>query len=590
MKHFPLPLRLTVPLLVFLLGGLTAAWAFQQKIRLSSYRAEERLHWEAKSTGLRTTGLLEYIFRRNEAAGMETEGADLILRQLVGNPDLRAVLLLDETDHVRLATNHPALRGQVLQKTAWAPLTPTLQQVRQRMTGQVIIRQQEGRVQAVYPFYLRSLPGELAPSRVGVLLLEYDLSRQKQEAFRDAVAQSLQNIAVVAGLCLGAWVLFEQILTRRAARLVAVSQRFAQGDLAARIQLGGSDELAQIARAFDAMADRVQQDTEALQASEAQQRQQTQELAQSLADLQAMQSQLIQAEKMSSLGQLVAGIAHEINNPVNFIHGNLGYAEEYAQDLLSLVNLYEQEYPQSTPALQAKLNEIDINFLIKDFLKILNSMKMGTNRIREIVLSLRNFSRLDEADMKQVDLHEGIDSTVLILQHRLAANPNRPAIQVEKHYGKLPRVECYAGQLNQVFTNIIANAIDALEDKYKTQAQTTQDAAIAPTAPGLNTHRAIPSTPVPTVSIRTQTLDSDHVRIEITDNGLGLPEEVKQKIFNPFFTTKPVGKGTGLGLSISYKIVVEKHQGRLDCQGIPGEGTIFSIEIPISPSPAAALA
>ncbi|MGP1383150.1 MAG: MASE1 domain-containing protein [Thainema sp.] len=289
----------------------------------------------------------------------------------------------------------------------------------------------------------------------------------------------------------------------------------------------------------------------------------TAELSQTLIDLQKMQTQLVQTEKMSSLGQLVAGVAHEINNPVNFIHGNLAHTEEYAHSLLDLVDLYQQYYPEAEPAIQIAIETSDLPFLRQDFPKILQSMRVGAERIREIVKSLRNFSRLDEAEFKAVDIHEGLDSTLMILQNRLKKTVERPDLEVVKSYSKLPRVECYPGQLNQVFMNILSNAIDALDS-----CDRMSDANATPTQPG-------------TISISTEMSNPDWVTIRIADNGPGMAEDVRSKLFDPFFTTKPIGKGTGLGLSISYQIVTEKHHGKLLCHSTLGQGTEFVLEIPV---------
>ncbi|BAY82084.1 two-component sensor histidine kinase [Calothrix parasitica NIES-267] len=280
------------------------------------------------------------------------------------------------------------------------------------------------------------------------------------------------------------------------------------------------------------------------------------ELQNTLHELQTTQAQLIQSEKMSSLGQMVAGIAHEINNPVNFIHGNVTPASQYAQDVLNLLELYQQHYPNPPEDIQEEIETIDLEFLKEDFTKILNSMKQGTQRIREIVLSLRNFSRLDEAQFKAVDIHEGIDSTLMILQNRLKSKPNFPEIQIIKQYSSLPRVDCFPSQLNQVLMNILANAIDALESQK--------------------------SLSTPQIQIHTKLLDNNRIAIHLFDNGSGIPPEIQSKLFDPFFTTKEVGKGTGLGLSISYQIVVNKHGGNLSVLSTPGEGTEFIIEIPVS--------
>ncbi|MCG6133416.1 MAG: PAS domain S-box protein [Nostoc sp. LLA-1] len=283
--------------------------------------------------------------------------------------------------------------------------------------------------------------------------------------------------------------------------------------------------------------------------------QQTQDLEQTLHELQRTQAHLIHSEKMSSLGNMVAGVAHEINNPVNFIHGNIIPASEYARDLLRLVELYQLHFPYPPEEIQTEIANIDLDFLKDDLIKLLQSMRVGTQRIREIVLSLRNFSRLDESEFKKVDIHEGIDSTLMILQNRLKAKSNHAEILVIKEYGQLPLVECYPGQLNQVFMNLLSNAIDALEESFVgEQAE---------------------------IRICTEVVNSHRIAIRIVDNGGGIPQKILAKLFDPFFTTKDVGKGTGLGLSISYQIVVDKHKGDLSCNSILGQGAEFIIEIPI---------
>lgn len=289
----------------------------------------------------------------------------------------------------------------------------------------------------------------------------------------------------------------------------------------------------------------------------------TETLSATLEQLQQSQLRLIQSEKMSALGSLVAGVAHEINNPVNFIYGNINPASEYVQDLLALLQLYQQHYP--TPELEiAEFAEaIDIHFVAEDLPKTLASMRIGANRIHQIVLSLRNFSRLDQAEVKPVDIHEGIDSTLLILQHRLREMADRPGVEVIKDYGDLPPIECYAGQLNQVFMNILSNALDAVEERER-----KYDYSALQTSPS-------------SIRITTQCYGADRVRICIADNGPGMSQEVQQHLFDPFFTTKPIGKGTGLGMSISYQVITEKHQGLIWCESNPGEGSAFWIEIPI---------
>ena len=286
-----------------------------------------------------------------------------------------------------------------------------------------------------------------------------------------------------------------------------------------------------------------------------------QELEKLLQQLQQTQLQLVQTEKMSSLGQLVAGIAHEINNPVNFITGNIKYASDYFQQLLDLLHLYQTQYPATTPDIEAAIEDIDLDFINQDFPKLLNSMNIGAERIHEIVLSLRNFSRLDESGVKNINIHTGIESTLMILEHRLKAQLDRPEIQLDKDYGNIPLIECYAGQLNQVFMNIFANAIDALEQSIL--AGSFQERS-------------------PIISIKTAQIDADWITIQIADNGPGIATNIQSRLFDPFFTTKPVGKGTGLGLSISYQIISERHGGYLLCSSEEGNGTEFIIKLPIA--------
>jgi PAS domain S-box-containing protein len=291
---------------------------------------------------------------------------------------------------------------------------------------------------------------------------------------------------------------------------------------------------------------------------------QAEKLQQTLQELKQAQTQLIQTEKMSGLGQLVAGIAHEINNPVNFIYGNLSYISNYTQDLMALIELYQKHYPNPHPEILEETEAVDLEFLLEDLTKILDSLKVGAERIRQIVLSLRNFSRLDEAEMKPVDVHEGIDSTLLILQHRLKQKTDGRGIHLVKHYGNLPKLECYPGQLNQVFMNLLSNAIDALEqwDEKRSPEEICNHPA----------------------QITIQTMlkeEGDRAVITIHNNGPAIPETICARLFEPFFTTKPIGKGTGLGLSISHQIVVEKHGGSLTCRSQAQEGTEFRIEVPV---------
>ncbi|MBD2004633.1 MULTISPECIES: sensor histidine kinase [Cyanophyceae] len=284
------------------------------------------------------------------------------------------------------------------------------------------------------------------------------------------------------------------------------------------------------------------------------------QLQQALNELKKAQAQLVQKEKMLGLGQLAAGMAHEINNSIGFVSSNLEPASEYIQDLLHLIDLYQQEYPNPSIPIQKAIQEIDLDFLSLDIKKIMGSMQTGAERISTMILALRIFSRLNESDIKAVDIHEGLDSTLLLLQHRLRKERKCPEIKVIKRYGNLPLVTCYASQLNQVFFNLLNNAIDAIES-------------------GLE--KGITELSSPTIWINTELTAYKTVSIQIKDNGIGIDEKVRSRLFNPFFTTKPVGQGSGLGLVTSYEIVVEKHKGELRCNSSPGQGAEFTIEIPV---------
>ncbi len=370
-------------------------------------------------------------------------------------------------------------------------------------------------------------------------------------------------------LAIAMWMLGKRI-TQPIRAIAHTANLVSQGDLNQTAPVLTANEIGELAKAFNQMTWQLKKSYENLEnyshILEERVTERTQELKEknanlksTLNELKKTQAQLVQNEKMVSLGQLVAGIAHEINNPVNFIYGNIEPAQQYAQEIIELLELYQQYYPEADPEILDLTESLDLDFLKQDFPRLLKSMYEGAERIKEIVLSLRNFSRLDESSQKQVDIHEGLDNTLMILQSRLKPRHGHAHIRVVKNYGQLPAVECLAGQVNQVFMNIITNGLDAMEEVW------------------LETGLPL----VPTLTLTTSVVNQNMIAIQIADNGPGIPDHVRKRIFDPFFTTKPVGKGTGLGLSISYQIIVEKHQGKLECYSELGKGTEFMIELPI---------
>jgi signal transduction histidine kinase len=387
----------------------------------------------------------------------------------------------------------------------------------------------------------------------------------------NANTQSTILLSLLAlAISLGIGILTSRWISQPIWQLNQASSAMAAGSLSQAVTESSVYELQQLTQSFNRMAQQLQESFNTLeQANEqlehrveertAQLKAAKHEVETALRELQLAQTKLIQSEKMSSLGLLVAGVAHEINNPVNFIYGNLRHADEYTQGLLKLVQAYQTYYPEPPAAIAQQSEAMDLDFMVNDLSKLIESMKEGARRIREIVLALRTFSRLDEAEVKSINIHDGIDSTLVILGNRLKPKLNYPQIEILRNYGSLPLVECYPGPLNQVFMNILSNAIDAIEIASEHGQQI-----------------------IPTISIDTGLIDKTWVQIRIRDNGNGIPEAIKQQIFDPFFTTKPIGSGTGMGLAISYQIITDRHQGALSCSSQSGEGTEFVIEIPLT--------
>ncbi|HAO11417.1 MAG TPA: PAS domain-containing sensor histidine kinase [Planktothrix sp. UBA8407] len=416
-----------------------------------------------------------------------------------------------------------------------------------------------------------------------------DSLQQQEQQHEEQVMQIQQTVVFTQTLILG--IVFLVFALQFALILLPVIRSFRElqfgvqklgaGDWNYRVKIKSGDEIEEVGNYFNQMAAQLSElyhnleekiiqvtHTNNLLTQEISDRIQTEaNLQKTLQQLQLSQ-EIIQTEKMSSLAKMVGGIAHEINNPVTFISANLSHTNNYLQDLINLIYLYQKYHPESTPEIQEFIQDIDLDFLQQDAIKIIDSMAFGATRIKNIVQSLRTFSRLDEAAFKKVDIHENIESTLLILQHRLPSNINHSAINVIKNYDSLPTVECYPGQLNQVFMNIITNAIDALEERNYFQHLPSN----SPLSLNLGS---------PTISITTKLIQPNWVEIRITDNGYGIPDEIQSKIFDPFFTTKDVGKGTGLGLSVSYQIIVDQHGGELTCHSRLGQGTEFRIKIPI---------
>lgn len=415
------------------------------------------------------------------------------------------------------------------------------------------------------------------------LLVELETLEAFAPARKLAGTIFLVGLSASGLLTIGVYLLARQI----AKPILAITQaaiQISKGDLSAIAPTLTEDEVGILAQTFNLMTEKLKFSHEQAASYSQSLEQKATQLEQALIEVQSYQTQLVQSEKMSSLGQLVAGVAHEINNPISFIHGNLPYASIYIEELCQLLALYQKHYPQENPEIEQYQKEIDLDFLLSDLPNILTSMKVGADRIRQIVISLRNFSRLDESDRKPVDLHEGIENTLLILQHRLKSVGDRPEINIIRNYDNFSIVECYAGQFNQVLMNLLSNSLDALEECSKFIFPESDSLAEKELEFNSNwTDSSLLTLPqdIPTILIQTQLIDGEFAQIRIADNGPGIPDRIKERLFDPFFTTKSVGKGTGLGLSISYKIIVEKHKGKITCNSVLGMGTEFTIVIPL---------
>ncbi len=558
--------------------GVATLWVNYGLIRTDlEEQAEKRAQAIAQSLEFASEGALELNNRS-------------VLRRVVQNySTLPAVLEVAIVNPDGIILAHSSLEGR---NRRYVTVHPELKAVMEQASQSGVEANAETKVANksglahILPFSGALFEGS---SRRGLAIAIVDLNQMQQDAEMTFVASTVTLLLGMVLILLLMGALIQRIVLRPLKTLndaVAHSKKTGTFSLSEAISAREIQFLATTfasvirqLEAYDQLKSEIAQRKQVeadLRDSEARERHKSQELELALQELGHAQAHLVQSEKMSSLGQLVAGVAHEINNPVNFIHGNIQYAHEYMQDILELLVLYQTQYPQPTPVIATKTVEIDLDFVREDLPRLLASMKVGADRIQEIVKSLRAFSRLDEAEVKDVDIHEGIDSTLMILHNRLKAKSDHPGIQVVKQYGDLPKIECYAGQLNQVFMNILSNAIDAIEEITARKV-----AAPTPTTNPSPSEQQTTDQHHPTIWITTELVQANQVRISIADNGPGIPEHVQKRLFDPFFTTKSVGKGTGMGMSISHQVVTERHQGKLSCISVPGNGATFIIEIPV---------
>ncbi|MGD1899335.1 MAG: ATP-binding protein [Phormidesmis sp.] len=510
-------------------------------------------------------------------------GASLRAYLIVRSPDFR----FDYTGKLRIANQHWAnVTADPTQLTdeqqqIIAAIAQQRQQFSTLVPSLLAIAESDRFREDLFLFNTKAEPlaGELLALLDEIVVIQQLRLENELESSRSGLIKAQWQTLIGSFLALGTALVLALLLRRKIAdpivRLTRATAQVIEGNLQVKTAVESADEVGALARTFNRMTDSLQashQDLACYNATLEAQKTELQskniQISQALDALQMAQFQLVQTEKMSSLGQMVAGIAHEINNPVSFIHGNLPCLQSYTTDLIHLIELYQRSYPDPNAEIISETDSADLDFMVEDIPRIFGSMQTGTQRIRDIVLSLRNFSRLDEADMKEATVVEGLESTLLILQNRLSVQSFRSAIALDKQYEDLPAIECYPGQLNQAFLNVLANAIDAIDSA---SAQHKGD--------GWQPKITLSLTPVQG-QIQGSQADDKQIAIRICDNGEGMDSEVRSRIFDPFFTTKTVGDGTGMGLSITHKIIVDRHQGDIGCVSKKGVGTTISIVLP----------